>query len=125
MTLYPSVEDVIGAHARLIELFGGAPGIRDRAALESAVARPRSGYYTDAIQQAAALLESLSQNHPFIDGNKRTAFAVAAALLRMNGFRLEFGDLEAFDFLMHLYESNQFRLERLEPWLRQHAHRLI
>jgi len=97
----------------------GRSGIRDRGALAAALARPRTGYYRDVIEQAAALLESLSQNHPFVDGNKRTAVAVTAAFLRINGFRLEFEDLEAFRFLIELYETNQFRFERLEPWLRQ------
>jgi len=71
------------------------------------------------------LLESLSQNHPFVDGNKRMAIAVTAAFLRINGFRLDFDDLEAYHFLIQLYESNQFRWERLEPWLRQHAQRVL
>lgn len=121
MTFYPSLPDVLATHARLIELFGGAQGIRDRDALEAALGRPQSGYYRDVIEQAAALLESLSQNHPFVDGNKRTAITVTAGFLRINGFGLRFDDLEAYQFLMQLYESNQFRWERLEPWLRQHA----
>ena len=81
MRIFPSVAEVLAAHNRLIETFGGASGVRDRGALESALARPQSGYYADIIQQAAALLESLSQNHPFVDGNKRTAIAVTAAFL--------------------------------------------
>ncbi len=121
MTLYPSLPDVLAAHARLIVLFGGAHGIRDHGALEAALGRPQSGYYQDVIEQAAALLESLSQNHPFVDGNKRTAIAVTAAFLRINSFRLNFDDLEAYQFLIQLYETNQFRWERLEPWLRLHA----
>jgi death-on-curing protein len=67
------------------------------------------------------LLESLSQNHPFIDGNKRTAIAITAAFLRINGWRLEFDDPQAYHSLMQLYERNQFRFELLEPWLRQHT----
>jgi len=63
----------------LIGRFGGALGIRDRGALESALTRPQSGYYADLIQEAAALWESLSQNHPFLDGNKRVAVTTAAA----------------------------------------------
>jgi death-on-curing protein len=121
VTLYPSILDVLAAHARLVALFGGAQGIRDRPALEAALARPQSGYYRDVIEQAAALLASLSQNHPFVDGNKRTAIAVTAAFLRINGFRLDFDDLDAYRFLIQLYETNQFSWERLEPWLRQHA----
>ena len=73
------------SHECLLAVFGGSPGLRDRAALESALARPRSGYYRDLIEQAAALLESLSQNHPFVDGNKRTGITVTAAFLRVNG----------------------------------------
>lgn len=121
MTLYPSLDDVLGAHSRLLKLFGGAPGVRDLAALEAALARPMSGHYRDTVEQAAALLESLSQNHPFVDGNKRTAITVAAVFLRLNGYQLEFDDLAAYRFLMELYETNQFRYDRLEPWLRQHA----
>jgi len=64
VSIYPSVAEVLAAHSRLIETFGGAPGVRDPGALEAALARPQSGYYADIIQQAAALLESLSQNHP-------------------------------------------------------------
>jgi len=111
VTHYPSVADVLAAHARLILLFGGAEGLRDRAALEAALGRPQSGYFRDVIERAAALLESLSQNHPFMDGNKRTAIAVTAAFLRVNGFRLDFDDLDAYQFLMQLYEANQFRFQ--------------
>ena len=121
MTYYPSIEDVIAAHDRLIERFGGAVGLRDRAALESALARPQTGYYEDLIQEAAALWESLSQNHPFLDGNKRTAVTVTAAFLRVNGYKLEFEDIAAFKFLMELYENHKFRFGELEAWLREHA----
>ncbi len=69
--------------------------------------------------RAAGLLESLSQNHPFIDGNKRTA--VTAAFLRANGYRFDFNDLDAYRFLIELYETSQFHFEKLEPWLRQNA----
>jgi prophage maintenance system killer protein len=77
VTRYPTVEETIAVHAILIARFGGSTGIRDRAALESALARPRSGYYSDVIQEAAALWESLSQNHAFVDGDSapiRTGF---------------------------------------------------
>ena len=121
MTVYPSIAEVLAAHLRLIEVFGGAHGVRDRGALEAALARPQGGYYGDIIQQAAALLESLSQNHPFVDGNKRTAIAVTAGFLRVNGYTLKVDDREAYEFLIPLYESGQFRFERLEPWLRRHA----
>ena len=121
MIHYPTVDEVLIAHDRLIAQFGGAGGLRDRGALEAALARPRSGYYADVIEEAAALMESLSQNHPFVDGNKRIAISVAAAFLRINKFRLQFDDLTAYAFLIELYETNDFRFDRLAEWLRQHA----
>lgn len=121
MTSYPTVDEVIAVHAQLIARFGGALGIRDRGALESAVARPQSGYYADLIQEAAALWESLPQNHPFVDGNKRVAVTTMAAFLRVNGYRLEFDDIEAFSFLIGLYETGTLRFKELDTWLRQHA----
>jgi len=122
VTLYPSVDEVLAAHFRLIALFGGAQRVREIGALESALARPQSGYHKDIIEQGAELMESLSQNHPFVDGNKRAAIAVTAAFLRMNGWRLEFDDWGTYEFLIQLYERDQFRFEPLEVWLRQHSH---
>ncbi|HMD70708.1 MAG TPA: type II toxin-antitoxin system death-on-curing family toxin [Bryobacteraceae bacterium] len=121
MTSYPTAGEVIAVHAQLIARFGGAPGIRDRGVLESALARPQSGYYTDLIQEAAALWESLSQNHPFVDGNKRVAVTTMAAFLRVNGYRLVFDDMEAFSFLGGLYETGTLRFKKLDTWLRQYA----
>ena len=120
MTSYPTVDEVIAVHAKLIARFGGSLGIRDLGALESAIARPQSGYYRDIIQEAA-LWESLSQNHPFIDGNKRVAVTTTAAFLRVNGYRLKFDDSEAFTFLVGLYESGTLRFSELESWLREHC----
>jgi death-on-curing protein len=121
VTRYPTVEETIAVHTRLIAQFGGSEGLRDRAALESALARPRCGYYSDLIQEAAALWESLSQNHAFVDGNKRVAVTMTAAFLRVNGYRLEFRDLDAYLFLSGLYETGRMRFDELERWLRQHA----
>jgi len=121
VTYYPGIEELISAHSRLIARFGGTLGIRDHAALESALARPQTGYYDNLIQEAAALWESLSQNHPFLDGNKRTAITVTAAFLSVNGYKLEFEDATAFQFMIELYESGTFRFAKLEAWLRQHV----
>jgi death-on-curing protein len=121
VTSYPTISDVIAVHAQLIAQFGGSLGIRDFGAVESALARPKSGYYSDVFQEAAALWESLSQNHPFVDGNKRVAVTVTAAFLRMNGYQLEFDDLKAISFLTGLYETGRLRFTDLETWLRQHA----
>ena len=85
MRIYPNVIEIMTLHHVVLALFGGADGIRDQSALESAVSRPQNGYYADLVEEAAALLESLLINHPFLDGNKRTAFAACDVFLRLNG----------------------------------------
>jgi len=121
VTIYPTLDEVVYIHRTLIERFGGSHGLRDKGALESALARPRTGYYRDLIEEAAALWESLSQNHPFIDGNKRVAVTVTAAFLTVNGYRMAFTDVEAFAFLIGLYETGHMRFAELDRWLRQNA----
>jgi death-on-curing protein len=74
---YLTVAEVLAMHDDQIKRYGGHPGIRDPGLLEAALYRPQTGYYADLIEEATALWESLSQNHPFVDGNKRTAFAAA------------------------------------------------
>lgn len=114
---YPSIIEIIEMHDSLIAVTGGAFGLRDRGALESALMRPQMGYYDGLIEEAAALMESLSQNHPFIDGNKRVAFAVTDTFLQMNGHYLDVDDETAYAFFIGLYESNSFRFANLVPWL--------
>jgi death-on-curing protein len=123
VTIYPTIDEAISLHSDLIAKFGGSLGIRDHGGLESALARPQSGYYDDIVQEAAALWESLSQNHPSIDGNKRIAVTVTVAFLKVNGYRLDFDDIEAFTFLIGLYESGRMGCAELEKRLRQHATR--
>jgi death-on-curing protein len=75
------------------------------------------------IAEAAALLESLAVNHPFIDENKRIAFAVADVFLRLNGYLFDADPVEAYDFIIGLFERGAFCFEQLEPWLRENAKR--
>jgi death on curing protein len=118
---YLSAEEIIEINAEMVAKFGGIHGLRDNKALESAVGRLQSGYYGDAIEEAAALFESLSQNHPFLDGNKRTAITAVGVFLLLNGYRLTFDDLEAYRWLIGLYESGGVRKTTIEAWLRGHA----
>ena len=120
MSRYLSLEQIAEIHDEMLARFGGSPGIRDHDALQSAVARPASGYYSDVIEGAAALMESLSQNHPFVDGNKRTCITAAAVFLRLNGYKLVFADPEAYNWLIGLYSGGQLRKQNLESWLRAH-----
>lgn len=121
---YLSLVEVLAMHEELIALYGGANGVRDMGALESALFRPQTGYYEDVIAEAAALLESLAVNHPFLDGNKRIAFAVADVFLRLNNYEFTADPVETYDFMIGLFESGTFRFEKLEPWLRENARKL-
>jgi death-on-curing protein len=112
------VDEVLAIHARLAERFGGPPGVRDLGLLESALHRPRTGYYRDLAEMATAMFESLLMNHPFIDGNKRVAFFSTDVFLRLNGWRLQVDADEAHAFLVGLLDSRQCDFERLLPWIR-------
>jgi death-on-curing family protein len=81
VTDYLTLAEVLAIHLDQIERYGGTHGVRDPGLLESALFRPQTGYYADLVEQAAALWESMSQHHPFLDGNKRTAFAVTTRFL--------------------------------------------
>jgi len=121
MTDYLTLAEVLAMHADLIDRYGGTQGVRDRGMLEAALYRPQTGYYSDLIEEAAALWESLSQNHAFLDGNKRTAFAAAYTFLAINGARLNADAEETAEFLTSLYETNQLSFDKLVPWLRSHV----
>ena len=99
MTDYLTFADTLAIHADLIERYGGSPGLRDAGLLESALFRPQTGYYADLIEEAAALWESLGQNHAFVDGNKRIAFAATYTFLAINGIDLRASGDEAYAFI--------------------------
>lgn len=121
---YLSTDEVLAIHAQLIASFGGADGLRDGGLLESALYRPRTGYYADLTEMAAALFESLLMNHPFVDGNKRVAFFATDVFLRLNGWRLVVDPDQAHVFLIGLLEANQCEFARLLPWIRDHVHQM-
>src|SRR5438067_622813 len=121
MTDFLTMAEVLAIHADQIERFGGSPGVRDHGQLEAALYRPQTGYYADLIEEAAALWESLAQNHAFIDGNKRTAFAATYTFLAINGARLTADAEEIYALIVALYETNQFTFDQLVPWLRRNV----
>ena len=108
-------------HTVLMQRYGGAPGVRDPGALEAALFRPQTGYYEDIVAEAAALMESLAINHPFLDGNKRIAFAAADVFLRINGWRLQRSPMQIHAEMIQMFEAGTFDLARLDPWLRAFA----
>lgn len=117
MTEYLTTADALFFHEELIERYGGSHGIRDLGALESALHRPQTGYYNSVVQEAAALLESLVQNHPFVDGNKRVAFAVMDVYLRINGYRITADSESIYTTMVTFMEQRQFDMVHLVPWL--------
>ena len=121
MRVYLSVQNLIQINLEMVEEWGGLVGTRDRGALEAAAARPQTGYYSDVIEEAAALCESLLQNHPFVDGNKRTAITATGVFLRLNNYELVFVDREMYDWLMNLYETGRVTKMMVDAWLRIHA----
>jgi death-on-curing protein len=116
-----TLAEVVAIHDDLIDRYGGAPGLRDAGQLEAALFRPQTGYYGDAIAEAAALWESLSQNHPFVDGNKRTAFAAMHAFLLVNSIEIAADADETWAFLRDLYGRGALRFEALDDWLRRNT----
>jgi death-on-curing protein len=115
---YLTLDDALYIHAEQLRLFGGAPGVRDHGLIESALLRPQTGYYTDLVEQAAALWESLAMNHGFIDGNKRVAFACMDIFLGLNDGRLDAEPDEVIAFIYQNLEAGTFRKPVLEEWLR-------
>ncbi|MGA8215479.1 MAG: type II toxin-antitoxin system death-on-curing family toxin [Candidatus Sulfotelmatobacter sp.] len=122
--VYLTVAEVQTIHQAQIEEYGGAHGIRDRGLLESAVFRPQVGYYNNIAEEAEALMESLANNHPFIDGNKRVAFASAHTFLLVNGYDLEVDPPRAYKFMMETMAKSEFRFGLILEWISSHLRSL-
>jgi death-on-curing protein len=116
---YLTTVEVLAIHAIMIRKYGGISGVRDLGALEAALFRPQTGYYSDIIAQAAALMESLAINHPFLDGNKRVAFAVIDVFLRINDCQLVAENNKIHKEMMKMFDRQTFDYEHIEPWLRK------
>jgi death-on-curing protein len=121
---YLSFEEVTSLHSLLIAQSGGAPGLRDRGALESAVAQPEASFGGDSLyptlaDKAGALGHSLIQNHPFVDGNKRVGHGAMEVFLLLNGHEIEASVDEQEKVIIGVASGNVSRLE-LSEWLSQH-----
>ena len=118
--IYPTIAEAKEFHKQLIDEFGGTHGLLDEGRLEAAILRPQTGYYGTLIEEAAALMESLANNHAFLDGNKRTSFAVTDTFLRLNGFCLEVDPLEAYKFMTGTIGRGKFRFDLIRDWISSH-----
>jgi death-on-curing protein len=120
MAEYLTIAEVYQMQYLLIEMFGGLHGVRDKAAVEAAVFRPQTGYYHSLEEEAAALMESLGNNHAFLDGNKRIAFTATDVFLSRNGFCIDVSGEEGYSFIDGSMAQNTFRFPQILDWIRQH-----
>ena len=109
----------------MIEVFGGSSGVRDDGLLESALAQPQATFGGQLLhptihEQAAAYLYHLSKNHPFIDGNKRTACAAMETFLELNGYQLNLSDEEEYNLVIQVAQGSMTK-EDLCTYLQEHA----
>jgi death-on-curing protein len=127
VTQYLSAEQILFIHTRLIEETGGESGIRDLGLLRSAVSRPQATFdendlYPDIFHKAAALLESLVNNHPFVDGNKRTGITSTVLFLQANGLPFSASQDELTAFTLSVAKSKE-TIESMAAWLKAHTSR--
>lgn len=120
-----SVKDVLLLHVLAIDESGGSHGLRDLGLLESAVMRPQSTFagadlYPDIFSKAAALLHSLLMNHPFVDGNKRTAIYAAMTFVELNGYKFKASQKEVVAIALKV-ENEKLSVEEIFGWLETHA----
>jgi death-on-curing protein len=118
---YPTVAEAMEMHRLLIDEFGGMHGLRDSGLLEAAIYRPQNGYHDDLTHEAAALMESMANNHAFLDGNKRISLAITDTFLRMNGYYLEIEPVPAHQFITESIGKREFRVRQIRDWLTSHT----
>jgi death-on-curing protein len=116
-----TVAEIYQMQHRLIDMFGGLHGVRDKGAIEAAVFRPQTGYYNSLEEEAAALMESLGNNHGFLDGNKRIAFTATDVFLRRNGLYIEVEAAAGYQFINGSMGRHEFRFVQILAWIRQHC----
>ena len=122
---YLTIQEVLFIHFQVIERFGGRHGVLNLAGLESAAARPQAtmegdDLYASVLEKAAVLLHSLVLNHPFQDGNKRTAFTGLGLFLHYNGMALEGSRTDAENFVVNVADTH-VDVETIVDWLQSHA----
>jgi death-on-curing protein len=120
MTEYLTVAEIYQMQHRLIDLFGGLHGVRDKGAVEAAIFRPQTGYYNSLEEEASALMESLANSHSFLDGNKRIAFMGADVFLRRNGSYIEVEAAVGHEFISGSMDRHEFRFPRILDWIQRH-----
>ena len=124
---YLEYRQVLWIYRRIIEETGGSPGIRDEGLLRSALARPKVSFggqelYPTLFEKTTAFLESLVRNHPFVDGNKRTAWECFDVMLNMNGYRVTSTHQQNFELLQQII-GRGVTVQDVAEWLSKHTRR--
>ncbi|WP_375468844.1 type II toxin-antitoxin system death-on-curing family toxin [uncultured Nostoc sp.] len=119
-----SISQVLDIHQDEINSFGGTSGVRDEGLLDSALAQPQATFDGELLhltihEQAAAYLYHLAMNHPFIDGNKRTAFAVMDTFITLNGYSLNLSQEQAYNLVIQVV-LKEISKEELSAFLELH-----
>lgn len=125
MTKYLTLEEVLCIHDMLIEKFGGSHGVRDLGLIESALARPSAGFgdyeaYPDIHLKSVVLAHSLLKNHPFIDGNKRTAMMAMEQFLFINGLTITAKKGDICQLALNI-ENNSLDEQSIADWIEKHC----
>jgi death-on-curing protein len=115
------VSEVEKIHNILIDRFGGAKGVRDKGILESAIGRPFQTFdgkdlYPDPVEKAAAIFESIVSNHPFVDGNKRTAYVLLRLVLKRNQLDIKVGQDVKYDFVIKAAKG-ELTFDQIKAWI--------
>lgn len=118
-----TVRQVLILHERMIQKFGGSSGVRDMGMLESAVGRPFATFggedlYPNILMKAGAFIQSIVKNHPFIDGNKRTAFTGAITFLLTNGTFVSADTNQVVKFMLRVANEN-ISVDEIAGWLKK------
>jgi death-on-curing protein len=122
---YLDTKDLLLLHHLTIEHAGGTHGLREMALLEAAVARPQASFdgqqlYPNFFSQVGALVQSLFMNHPFVDGNKRTAMLAGMTMVELHGFTFEATQEEIVSFALEIADQ-RLSVEKIGQWFREHA----
>ncbi|MEM1365587.1 MAG: type II toxin-antitoxin system death-on-curing family toxin [Pseudomonadota bacterium] len=121
MTLYLTVDEILELQEAQIKVFGGAGGVRDIGLIEVAALRPQVGYYSDLLEEAAALWESLAMNHGFVDSNKRISYISMEIFLEINGIAVTPDDHTIIRFIHTALEGGTFTKDVLHDWMKSNT----
>ena len=123
--VFVPIEEVVVIHERMIKIGGGSSGIRDIELLHSAIERPRASFsgeylYKSVLEMGAAMLQSLVKNHPFVDGNKRTAFFATLRFFERNGLKFHMKNKELVDFMVKV-DTENLTIKEIVMWFEKRA----